>query len=127
MLEETINHIIHTKRERILQKMQKRIDEMPDEYWKQKWDKAFEMMYYYQGKPDEQARHKVIVLHIERLSEIDKGYRNIIKNAQKDTNFDVENALEILKGKIAACEEELQQWRRQLGTYQGSEKYLLRE
>ena len=127
MLEETINNLINTKRKRILQKMQKRIEEMSPEWWSQKWAKTFEMMYYYQDKPDHEVRHKVAVLQMERLSDIYEGYKKIVQNAENDLSFDIDNALQTLKNKVALYDEELAKWRKQLGHYEGSEKYLMRE
>lgn len=125
MLAETVNNIINTNRERKLKKIQKRIDEMSEQWWNQYWKRVYEMTEYYSSKPDKKAREKVISLEAQRIFDIYEGYRNILKQSQ-NIDFDIDIALEELKSKIAVYDNDIEKWKKSFCYYKGCEKYKFR-
>ena len=126
-LQETVNHIVNDKREKRINQIQKRLEEMSDKWWSEQWEKTYEIMEYYYRKTDEQARHKIVALKMERMEEIYRGYQQILQQAKNDITFDMFHALENLKKQVATYDDELEKWRKKLHRYEGSEKYDLRK
>ena len=123
---EVVNDIVNDKRNKKIEQIQQRFDEMSDKWFHQKWQKTFEIMDYYYKKSDEYARQKVAALEMERLTDIWHGYKNILEQSKVDADFDVFAALEELKKSIAKYDTEKRKWQKQFHRYEGSEKYYLR-
>lgn len=106
-LKNAIIDITSDKREKLLYKIQCRVDNMNEAWWEQKVQEIVAKSEHCKHKPDEQIRINVMVLEFERYEKIYQGYCEILKKAKNNVDMDVQKALEHLKTEIAVYDENI--------------------
>ena len=88
--------ITSDKRQKLLNKIQCRVDTMNEAWWEQKVQDIAVKSEHCKQKPDAQIRINVMVLEFERYQKIYQCYCEILKNSDIDVIESLENLKKII-------------------------------